>query len=225
MGLKMNLKQQRARVRLLEMKRASELPIIEVSSLPTTGSFDVIYLYNDGLYTWNGSGYDDLIPTDINQLTDVDHLLIGAIPTTEVISTTYQNLIDLRNASELIVGQKYLITDFAQSYNILDIAPSPVIEEQTGVLEPIIVTAASTNSIYKEAISTLYPKDTIHYSLDLVDDRDIGFGDGAGTPLSNFKGQIYYREDTVQNVSTHYDFRNVTFRRWAVDATTSHLLD
>ena len=62
MGLKMNRKQQRARVRLLEMKRASELPIIEVSSLPTTGSFDVIYLYNDGLYTWNGSGYDDLIP-------------------------------------------------------------------------------------------------------------------------------------------------------------------
>ena len=36
------------------------------------------------------------------------------------IPTTYQNLIDLRNASELVVGQKYLITDFAQSYNIFD---------------------------------------------------------------------------------------------------------
>jgi hypothetical protein len=212
MGLKMNRKQQRARVRLLEMKRASELPIIEVSSLPTTGSFDVIYLYNDGLYTWNGSGYDDLIPTDINKLSDEDDLLSKAV------SVTYAELQALVTASSLEVGQKYLISDFAQSYNIFDGSTMTIIEEQTGVLEPIIVTAASTNSIYKEAISTLYPKDTIHYSLDLVDDRDIGFGDGAGTPLSNFKGQIYYREDTVQNVSTHYDFRNVKFRRWAVDA-------
>ena len=212
MGLKMNRKQQRARVRLLEMKRASELPIIEVSSLPTTGSFDVIYLYNDGLYTWNGSGYDDLIPTDINKLSDEDDLLSKAV------SVTYAELQALVTASSLEVGQKYLISDFAQSYNIFDGSTMTIIEEQTGVLEPIIVTAASTNSIYKEAISTLYPKDTIHYSLDLLDDRDIGFGDGAGTPLSNFKGQIYYREDTVQNVSTRYDFRNVKFRRWAVDA-------
>ena len=29
---------------------------------------------------------------------------------------------------------------------------------------------------------------------------------------------IYHRKDTIQNVECHYDFRNIKFRRWAVDA-------
>ena len=53
-----------------------------------------------------------------------------------------------------------------------------------------------------------------------MDDTDIGFGDGSGTPTDNFKGQIYYREDIIQNNICRYDFRNVKFRRWAVDAVS-----
>jgi len=136
-----------------------------------------------------------------------------------LISILYNDLISAINDSKLKPGSQYLITDFAQSYNIFDSSTGTIIEEQTGVLEPIIVTAASTNSIYKDAISTLYPKDIIHYSIDLLDNRDIGFGNGVDTVNANFKGMIYYRKDTVQNVETHYDFRNVKFRRWAVDAT------
>ena len=63
-------------------------------------------------------------------------------------------------------------------------------------------------------MSPLYPKDIIYYSLGLLHDGDIGFGDGNGNPTVNFKGQIYFRHDTVQDNSLWYDFRNVKFRRW-----------
>ncbi|MCK9544930.1 MAG: hypothetical protein M0R03_23185, partial [Novosphingobium sp.] len=92
--------------------------------------------------------------------------------------------------------------------------PPFLIEEQVGTLEPLIVTAISETELDKVAMSPLYPKDIIYYSLGLLHDRDIGFGDGNGNPTVNFKGQIYFRHDTVQNNSLWYDFRNVKFRRW-----------
>jgi hypothetical protein len=153
-----------------------------------------------------------LIPQDLSDLTDLNGLLNEAIP------TTYANLIDLRNAAELEVGKKYLITDYVPVWNIFDGGTMNIEEYQAGIGEMLIVTAATSTTIFKEAISTTYPSDTIYYSLDLIDDRDIGFGDGAGNPIAIFKGMIYYRKDTIQNVETHYDFRNVKFRRWAVDA-------
>ncbi|MCK9417200.1 hypothetical protein M0Q97_11160 [Candidatus Dojkabacteria bacterium] len=167
------------------------------------------------VWTHNGEKYNNANSRLAS--TDVDSA-ITELATVKAIPITYADLIALRDASKLIPGQNYLISDFAQSYNIFDGGTMNIEEEQVGIGEVLIVTAASTNSIYKEAISSMYPKDTIHYSLDLLDDRDIGFGDGAGTPCANFKGMIYYRKDTVQNVETHYDFRNVKFRRWAVDA-------
>jgi len=94
----------------------------------------------------------------------------------EAISITYENLVILKNASGLIVGQKYLITDFVQSYNIFDGGTMAIIEEKIGGEEPIIVTASKVNELYKVAISTLYPQDIIYYSLDILDIRDIGFG-------------------------------------------------
>ncbi|NCD05383.1 MAG: hypothetical protein EOL97_04625, partial [Spirochaetia bacterium] len=152
------------------------------------------------------------IPTDVNDLTDTDDLLASQL------SVTHAELKALRDASELIVGQKYLISDFAQSYNIFDGGTMNIEEEQVGAAEPIIVTASKVNELYKVAISTVYPQDIIHYSIDPLDIRDIGFGNGVDTINASFKGMIYYRKDTIQNVSTHYDFRNIKFRRWAVDA-------
>ncbi|HRT03015.1 MAG TPA: hypothetical protein P5513_03650, partial [Candidatus Diapherotrites archaeon] len=150
--------------------------------------------------------------SDISDLTDTEQLL------DKMLSVTYAELVALRDASELIVGQNYLISDFAQSYNIFDGGTMDIIEEQIGEVEPIIVTASKVNELYKVAISTVYPQDIIHYSLDILDIRDVGFGNGVDTVNVNFKGQIYYRKDTIQNVETHYDFRNVRFRRWKVDA-------
>jgi hypothetical protein len=152
------------------------------------------------------------IPTDINQLTDVDGLLH------EVIFINYADLVILKNAAGLEIGKKYAINDYVPAWNMFDGGTSTVIEDKVGIGEILIVTAASLSTLYKEAISVTHPTDTIYYSVDLVDDRDIGFGDGAGVPCAHFKGMIYYRKDTIQNVECHYDFRNVKFRRWAVDA-------
>ena len=66
-----------------------------------------------------------------------------------------------------------------------------------------IITAICIKVVFQQYIHI------IHYSLDTLDIRDIGFGNGVDTVNANFKGMIYYRKDTVQNVETHYDFRNV----------------
>jgi hypothetical protein len=143
-------------------------------------------------------------------LTDVkyENLIIADRATLEVLVAG--NLLE--------VGKDYLLSDFAQSYNIFDGGTMAIQEEKIGALEPLILKAIATNKFDKVAISPLRPNDIIHYSFDILDIRDIGFGNGVDTVNANFKGQIYYRKDTIQNVETHYDFRNVKFRRWAVDA-------
>ena len=59
---------------------------------------------------------------------------------------------------------------------------------------------SKVNELYKVAISTVYPQDIIHYSLDILDIRDIGFGNGVDTVNANFKGMIYYRKDTIKRM-------------------------
>ncbi len=138
-----------------------------------------------------------------------------------LVNITYAELIEKMsgNPGGLIPGQQYLLTDFKTTYNIFDGGDCSIIEAAIADdYEPLIITAISTNEIDYTVTSVIYPNDKIYYSPTLLNDGDIGFGDGAGTPVANFKGQIYYRKDTIQNVETHYDFRNVKFRRWTVDA-------
>ncbi len=94
---------------------------------------------------------------DVSDLTDTTGLLV------DCISITYAELQDLVTTSSLEVGQKYLITDFAQSYNIFDGGDMTIFEEQIGAVEPIIVTASKVNELHKVAISTVYLQDIIHY--------------------------------------------------------------
>ncbi len=149
---------------------------------------------------------------DVSDLTDNDQLLV------DCILVTYEDIQQLVLDNELIRGQKYAIFDYVPSWNIFDGGTMNIEEEQVGIGEILIVTATSPNTLNKVAMSVDYPQDIIYYSLDLIDDRDIGFGDGVDTPIAHFKGMIYYRKDTIQNVECHYDFRNIKFRRWAVDA-------
>lgn len=174
------------------------------------GTSDDFVLFAESLIEGNNISFD--INTTAHTVT------ISVTGLTETQTVTYAELQALVTASSLEVGKRYLITDFAQSYNIFDGSTKNIEEEQIGAAEPIIVTASKVNELHKVAISTVYPQDIIHYSLDILDIRDIGFGNGVDTVNANFKGQIYYRKDTIQNVETHYDFRNIKFRRWAVDA-------
>ena len=63
----------------------------------------------------------------------------------------------------LEAGKYYLISDFQTIHQI------PFTTEiHTETIEPIIVLATSTHTLSKEAYSTLYPQDILHYDLDNV---------------------------------------------------------
>lgn len=134
-------------------------------------------------------------------------------------SILYADLIAKINANELKPGMHYIISDFATAYNIYDGGDFEIIETQYGENEPLIVFATSENSLAKEAKSLLHPQDIIFYEATGVNVlTDVGFSDKNGTLVDGFKGVIEYRYDITKNIRTNYDFRNVKFRRWILDA-------
>ena len=150
-------------------------------------------------------------------------ILIGS----GAIKVTYEELIGLTSASGLTSNQQYLLTDFQTVHYMFD-GTTRLDEINTGALEPLLLTSSSTSDIYPICKSMLYPQDIIHY--DFKSDywiQDIAFANAeniAGTLIApdltnvtlitGYKGVIYKREDTRNNVKLGYDFRNVKFRRW-----------
>lgn len=112
----------------------------------------------------------------------------------EPISGTWAVIKALKDASSLIAGQLYRITDFAT------VQTSPI--ANTGATEELTLLALSTNVFHAQVFSEDFPQDIIRYEI--TDSSTAG-----GT-----KGRIYYRKDTLLNIETYYDWRNVKFRRW-----------
>ena len=136
-----------------------------------------------------------------------------------IIDILYEDLVLLAESTQgLTPGQLYCITDYQTVHFMLDniFATSDI---NSGSTEPLIVFATGINSLDHRAYSELYPNDIIYYSLlgtEYTD--DVAFFDGTSVnPVTGFKGIIYFRHDTVKDVSAWYDFRNVKFRRWGVD--------
>jgi len=132
------------------------------------------------------------------------------------ITKTYDELVVIKNASGLVATQWYLINDFQTKHQIPN---TSVIN--TGELEPLLIRAVDVDEFGFDAISAIFPKDKIEFNFD-----DNSCEDGTwnyqlkkhiGGTLR--KGKITYRKDTVNNLSCYYDWRNVKFRRWAIDAT------
>ena len=174
-----------------------------------TGDITQIPIINE----WYNQMNDNLPFEFTNLLEALPQLFNQSIP-----FVTYDELLTKVNNSELEPGTNYLITDFRTVHHILDNSTSRTGDINTGSLEPLIVKAVTINELDKEAISTAYPKDIIYYNIN-SDIRDIAFYNDDESPVAGYKGQIYFRHDTIQNVSTWYDFRNVKFRRWLVGAT------
>jgi len=179
-------------------------------------------------YRWNNiySGNLNLnnLSTDINPVYfltntstgDVKKLSIDSLTTKSV---TYARLTELISDDSLVVGNRYIISDFKTVHYFLD-STATVNDTNQGVLEPIVVTALSSSKISSLAYSTLYPQDILHYDYDSSNWlTDPGLSK-SGIIVPNWKGVITYRKDTRQNVETYYDFRNVKFRRWALNPTT-----
>ena len=163
--------------------------------------------------------FADKIGSDTLLFGDGTYMTTAFIPGTNVTDITYSELLSYISGNTLTIGGLYRITDFAQAYNIFDGGTNTIIEEQIGAVEPLIVYALTNSTLERIAYSPNYPNDIIYYEPTGVNvNTDIGYSDGAGTLITNFKGVIEFRHDTKQNVSTWYDFRNIKFRRWAVDA-------
>lgn len=136
------------------------------------------------------------------------------------IEKTYSELASLISSSSLKKGSFYKITDFETKHYFLSGNTTLNTQINTGTAEPLIVLATDSNKLSNIAFSLTHPDDIIHY--DWNPDNwltDISFS-YLSTIITGFKGVIYYREDAKQNISTHYDWRNVKLRRWELNPAT-----
>lgn len=160
--------------------------------------------------------YEILKKTD--KLIQVSSQSNSPSPSNLIEDITYNSLSSKILSSSLTPGKFYQITDYATTYWMLD-GNGNLIEAnpQIGTLEPLVVTATSSNTLAKEAYSPLFPNDIIWYDWNPLNyEYDYGFF--ASGDLPDWKGVITYREDTRYNNSCGYDFRNVKFRRWEATA-------
>jgi len=121
-----------------------------------------------------------------------------------VTNVTYSELTTLINNNELNIGSLYLITDYQTVHRITYTS-----DINSGITEPLLVTASGINTLNPESYSSLYPKDVIYYNY--INDQQIAPG--------CTKGYIYRRIDTLQNNDICFDFRHIKFRRWQIEVT------
>jgi len=119
---------------------------------------------------------------------------------------THQSLLTLMLNSELVQGQKYLISDYRTKY----IQPVTNVFKQASVTESLILTAISTYSFDNKVVSVEYPKDYIEYDITNILCED---------NILERPGKITYRIDEYNN-TTFYDSRTVVFDRSSVDKLT-----
>lgn len=130
----------------------------------------------------------------------------------KMVSITWSDLKDKRDAGTLIAGQQYRITD----YTCTTTWPNT---QSAGHQFDIIVTADSTSKLNEQARAILHEGDTyfanskleawkLWYSLD--NSMNIGWSDSE-----NGKGVIYRMIDEWNN-DVPYDFKNIQFLRYKI---------
>ena len=122
---------------------------------------------------------------------------------------TYNALFTLLTNSELTPGTHYLITDYETCYDRpnYDSYGNAIISGNyvtSGVVEPLLVLATSTNTLASEANSLTHPKHKIKYDI------TFNLTEITGSPA---KGRIIERIDEKNN-RADYDFVNVEFVRY-----------
>jgi hypothetical protein len=137
------------------------------------------------------------------------------------IRKTFDEIDALRVAGKLMPGTFYTITDHQTIHTIPNTTALNVqgityesaaswdynATTKTEGIEELTIRAVTPSSFDILAYSTLFPNDIIHY-----DATNKLCEDG----VTKRRGKIMYRKDTVQNIETYYDWRNVKFRRWKI---------
>ena len=139
---------------------------------------------------------------------EIDYLLqnLGAESSSGIIEVTYDELVNLKNTSSLVKGQNYLLTDYETTY----IQPITNVNKNSGVIEPLIITATDVNKLHNQCKSTLYPQDIVYYEI--TGDIENNYGTEGFT-----KGKIYRRIDTLRNNDIGTDWRHVKYDRNGID--------
>lgn len=88
------------------------------------------------------------------------------------VDITYSALKGLRDGSSLVAGQPYRITDFRTinkdwSFDIIN----------TADIEPLVMTAVSSNVLNKSVQSDLFPHELVIYDIDYAEESDLVYGD------------------------------------------------
>ncbi len=140
----------------------------------------------------------------------------GPLPT---IDKTYEQLLAMQVAGTLVAGQTYRITDYRTKHRVWGTSVTPVYH--VGSVEPLIVTANSSDSLERLVYSDTYPQDIIHYELvDSSAGLDVLMEtQGARCDWECDRGRILFRHDTLNDVQVHCDFREyrVYVAKTAVD--------
>jgi hypothetical protein len=149
-----------------------------------------------------------VVDKDTNEVIETQYVCAsGNASVFELI--TYEELKTKIETSELDPGKLYKITDFQTIYD----QPSyitggddldPNVETKYADIDPIIVTATSSNTLDTFASQPGNPNDIIRYEVYYT----LPFN--TGTPT---KGRITYRKDNKGNECS-WDFRTILFKRW-----------
>jgi hypothetical protein len=122
------------------------------------------------------------------------------------IETTHAEAKSIKDASELVKGVRYLITD----YQTIHVIPnSGGVINTSPTIEPILVTAISDNEFSHDAKSLLYPSHEIKYDFDL---------NLAEDGVTQRPGLIYKRFDPELNVSVMADYLGIVSRRCLIES-------
>jgi len=138
-----------------------------------------------------------------------------------IYTVSYATLVSKITSSSLIpnavyrfpYNTKHLISSTAGQYNDTTLhydSGSGVRTTFTPETEYLLARAVSTSKIAVEVYSESYPRDIIHYdySLDKTEDN-----------AQDRPGFITFRHDVDNDVSAHFDWRNVLHRRYDMDIT------
>lgn len=165
---------------------------------------------------WSGNAWykggittDKIEPTSDNELVTKYY-----VDNKNVISYTYAELKELKEAGGLKKGQAYLINDFQSIYkDPYEKTDDVGINENTYIaeIEPLVIVASTENSFFEKVYSISNPAHEIFYHFEK--DKVVKYALDWAT---NHKGMIIRRIDEQGN-DLPYDFVNMRFRGHDVD--------
>ena len=185
------------------------------------------FIDNTNFYTTGVTVIDNVAYFDRTDTLSAYTLNLSGYVENNAVTTTYSGLTSLISSSGLTAGTwyqfpyytKHLIGGTVAEYNDTSVH----YDDGTGVkstlvpeTETLSVLALSSSVIHVEAKSTQHPNDRIYYDINdnLTEDS-----------LESRPGFIIYREDTINSISAHYDWRNVLHRRFDMDPTSARTTD